>query len=138
VSDGRRAVWTAVWRGGYKSDLAGRGHSLRSDEPLSAGGEDTGPMPTELLTAAMASCFCAAVAWAAGKRRVELPDLEVDVQAQRAGQEPRYGRYEVWVRSSLPAEQLAPLVELASRYCWVSNTLRDPPEIVHHVEGGSG
>jgi putative redox protein len=133
---GRSATWTAVWRGGYATDVSGRGHTLRSDEPRSAGGEDTGPMPTELLTAAVASCFCMAVAWAAGKRRVELPDLEVEVQARRAGTEPRYGRYEVWVRSSLPTDQLEPLVDLASRWCWVSNTLAAPPEIVHHVEGG--
>ena len=34
------------------------------------GGEDTGPMPTELMVAALASCFCLAVVWAAGNARI--------------------------------------------------------------------
>ena len=41
-------------------------------------------MPTELLAAALASCFCLAVAWAARKRRITLEDLRVDVRAERA------------------------------------------------------
>jgi len=31
-----------------------------------------------------------------------------------------------------PAADLAPAVELAKRYCWVTNTLRQPPEIRYH------
>ena len=56
-------------------DVTGRGHALRADEPPEFGGEDTGPMPTEMLVAALASCFCIAVAWAAGKHRIPLDDL---------------------------------------------------------------
>jgi uncharacterized OsmC-like protein len=118
------------------SEVTGRGHVLRADEPPEAGGEDTGPMPTELLAAGLASCFAAAVAWAAAKRRIPLADLEVDVTPHRAPGEPRHGRYEVVVRSSTPREELEPAFELATRYCWVSNTLRTPPEIEYRLETG--
>ena len=126
-------VWTAEWRGGLATEVSGRGHAIRVDEPPQFGGEDTGPMPTELLVAALASCFCLAVAWAAGKRRIPLGDLAVDVQPHRAGDEPRHGSYDVWVRSSTPAAELAPAVELAKRYCWVTNTLSNPPEVRYHL-----
>jgi len=133
VSD-EPTVWTAEWRGGFTTEVSGRGHVLRSDEPASVGGDDTGPMPTELLTAALASCFCLAIAWAANKRDIELPpDLRVGVAAIRAGREPRYGRYEVSVYSSLPEDELAPLVERAKRFCWVTNTLAEPPEVAYEV-----
>jgi putative redox protein len=129
-------VWTARWQGGLAAEVEGRGHRLRAAEPPEFGGDDSGPMPTELLAAALASCFCLAVAWAAGKRRLEVPDLEVDVQPHRAPGEPRHGAYDVTVRSSAPEADLARAVDLAKRYCWVTNTLATPPEIRYHVETG--
>lgn len=126
-------IWRAEWRGGLATDVSGRGHAIRVDEPEQFGGTDTGPMPTELLVAALASCFCLAVAWAAAKRRIPLEDLSVDVRPERAGREPRHGVYDIWVHSSTPADVLGPAVELAKRYCWVSNTLQNPPELRYHA-----
>lgn len=131
--DHEYAVWTAEWRGGLATDVSGRGHSLRVDEPPEFGGDDSGPMPTEVLVAALASCFCLAVAWAARKKRIDLTDLRVHVQPHRAVGEPRHGRYDVWVESSVPEADLAPAVELAKRYCWVTNTIAAPPRIDYHL-----
>jgi putative redox protein len=128
------AVWTAEWKGGTKTDVSGRGHAIRVDEPPEFGGEDTGPMPTELVVAALASCFCVAIAWAARKRDIELRDLEVQVRPHRVVGEPRHGRYDLWVHSSTPSDVIAPAVELAKRYCWVTNTLAHPPEIRYHLD----
>jgi len=136
--DHEYAVWTAEWTGGLSTDVSGRGHAIRVDEPPEFGGQDSGPMPTELVVAALASCFCIAVVWAAGRQRIDLRDLEVQVQPHRALGEPRHGRYDLWVRSSTPAEELAPAVELAKRYCWVTNTLATPPEITYHLGDGMG
>lgn len=126
------AVWTADWQGGLATEVTGRGHRLRVDEPPEFGGEDSGPMPTEVLVAALASCFCAAVAWAARKRRIPLDDLRVHVQPHRVVGEPRHGAYDVWVESSTPSADLAPAVDLAKRYCWVTNTITATPEIRYH------
>ena len=133
--DYQYATWTAEWKGGMVADVSGRGHALRADEPPEFGGTDTGPMPTELLAASLASCFCLAVAWAARKRRVELEALEVSVRPRRARGEPRHGRYDVTVHAPVPRETLARLVELAERFCWVTNTLKTPPEIHYHLDG---
>jgi uncharacterized OsmC-like protein len=114
---------TATWRQGYRTDVAIRGHTLRSDEPAEVGGTDTGPMPTELFCAALASCFCLAVAHVARKRSVELPNLQVTATAERAGRELRYDRLTVTTAAGIDPEELGPLVERARSFCWVSNTL---------------
>jgi putative redox protein len=131
--DHEYAVWTAEWRGGMATDVTGRGHSLRVDEPAEFGGDDSGPMPTEVLVAALASCFCLAVAWAARKKRIPLDDLRVSVQPHRAVGEPRHGTYDVWVESSTADADLAPAVDLAKRYCWVTNTIANPPVLRYHM-----
>ena len=114
---------TASWRGAYATDVAVRSHTVRVDEPVELGGGDTGPMPTELFCAALASCFCLAVAHVARKRSVDLPDLQVTVEAERAGRELRYDRLTVTTSAGIDPEELAPLVDRARSFCWVSNTL---------------
>jgi uncharacterized OsmC-like protein len=114
---------TARWRGGWATDVSARGHEVRVDEPLAAGGQDTGFMPTELFCAALASCFCLAVAFAAGKRGIEVPGLRVVVRAERAGRELRYDRVVVETRAELDDAMLRTLVERARPLCWISNSL---------------
>lgn len=129
-------LWRAEWRGGMATEVTGRGHTIRVDEPPDFGGQDTGPMPTEVLAAALASCMCLSIAWAARKRRVELPDLVVEIRPFRVPDEPRHGRYEMRIESSAATDVLQPCVALGARYCWVTNTLMNPPEIVYEVVGG--
>lgn len=40
----------------YPTEILANGHSLRADEPISAGGADTGPTPYDLLLAGLGSC----------------------------------------------------------------------------------
>lgn len=124
---------TATWRGGYATDVRVRGHALRIDEPMSVGGEDTGPMPTEMLCAALAGCFALALAHVAGKRGMDLPGLEVTARAERAGRELRYGRFVVEASADVPRPELEALLERAARFCWVSNTMAQPPAIDYRV-----
>ena len=114
---------SAAWRGGYESLVDARGHKIPVDEPETAGGTNAGMMPTEVFCAAVASCYCLALAHVAAKRSLELPGLNVTVRAERAGSELRYGRLVVRARADVPDERLAALIEPARRVCWVSNTL---------------
>jgi len=113
----------ATFRGGFATDVTAREHTVRIDEPATAGGTDTGMMPTELFCAALASCFCLAVGFAARKRDQEVPGLKVTVTAERVDGELRYERFVVTTEAELGDEELARLVKRARPLCWVSNTL---------------
>src|SRR4051794_16876040 len=108
---------TATFHGGYAATVEARGHTFAIDEPESSGGEDNGAMPTELLAGALASCFALALAHAARREGEELPGLRVDVEAQRAGRELRYGAFTVFAQADVSLE---PYMEKAQRLCWVS------------------
>jgi uncharacterized OsmC-like protein len=118
VADGLEV--TATWLGGYRSHVHARGHELMIDEPSAT---DRGMMPTEAFCAAIASCFCLALAHVAGKRGRTLPGLQVIVRATRAGRELRYEHFEIDARAEVSPAELAKLMEPARRVCWVSNTL---------------
>ena len=117
---------TASWRGGWATDVRAREHTVRVDEP---DGTDSGMMPTELFCAALASCFCLAVAFAARKHDLELEGLEVTVRARRAGEELRYEHLTVETRATADDATLAKLVKRARPLCWVSNTLAAGPDV---------
>jgi putative redox protein len=119
--------------GKLSADVTVRGHELLVGEPAELGGDDRGPMPTELLAASLASCMTLAVQFVAAKRALEVPGLEVSVEARRAGREPRYGKLTVTVEADLDRDALEALVERARRFCWVSNTLKEPPAIDYAV-----
>ncbi len=138
----RRRRIRGTWLGGYRVELAVRDgrFTFLSDESLADGGDDTGPMPSELLFGSVAACFAMAVAWAARKRRLELPDLEVDVQATYDRPQRRYERVEIEASSSLartdPAKFEA-LLHLAEQVCWITRTLEPGiPVVVRSAPDG--
>ena len=89
-----------------------RGHELLVGEPVELGGDDRGPMPTELLASALASCMTFAVQFVAAKRGSEVPGLEVSVEAAGPGREPRYGELTVTVEADLERDELQALVDV--------------------------
>lgn len=116
------------WDGGLRAVVQAGGFELTADEPEHVGGTDQGPQPTDLLLASVASCFTLAMAYSAAKRDVTLEGLDVDVTGRYDG--PRFCRLRIEVRAQQPAgAELARLVSTAERVCYVTNTLRRPPEI---------
>jgi len=123
----------ARWEGGWRCRVAtGGGFELVVDEPESAGGTGSGPMPTDYFLAAMASCYALALAWAAGKRGITLPGLAVTATGTYDG--PRFSRLQLSVASAAPPGVVERLTEPALRVCYVSNTIADSPPIEVTVE----
>jgi len=118
---------TSTWEGGYRCRVRVRDFEIVSDQPAEYAGTDTGPTPTELFLASLAVCFTMAVHHAFRKRGVDLPDLAVHVGAEYEGL--RFGRIRVEVRSSHPKEEIEALMDRIIGYCYVSNTLRNPPDM---------
>ncbi|MCC0093740.1 OsmC family protein [Streptomyces flavotricini] len=113
-----------------------RGHQLRVDQPLGAGGTDTAPTPTELFAASLATC----VAFYAGRYllRHGLPRTGLSVRtefAMAADPPARVASVHVVVTPppELPEERRAGLLAVAS-HCTVHNTLRQPPETTVELE----
>lgn len=70
---------SASRRSGYTHDVTIRGHRLVADEPEDKGGDDNGPVPTELLAAALASCTAITVEMYADRKGWDLSELRVSV-----------------------------------------------------------
>jgi putative redox protein len=119
---------SARWTGGLRAEVDAGGFDLVADEPESVGGTGSGPQPTELLLASIASCFTIAVAYTAAKREIALEGLAVDVTGHYDG--PRFDAFRIEVRATAPVgAELEKLVEVAKRVCYVTRTLAEPPEI---------
>lgn len=117
----------ARWDGGWRATVTSGQFTFGVDEPEAAGGTGTAPMPTEYLLGAAASCYALALQWAATRQGVELPDLKVTAVGEYDGAS--FSEIRLVVESSLPAEQLEPLLEPAHKVCYVSNSLSRRPAV---------
>ena len=117
----RTADVVSVSVAGYEARVTVRGHELTVDEPAEDGGKDTGPTPTELLLASLASCYTLALRWAAKHRNLPLGDIKVTANGSYDGL--KFGRIRLEVRGDLPPGEEAALLRDATRVCYVSNTL---------------
>jgi uncharacterized OsmC-like protein len=97
------------------------------DEPIEEGGTDTGPSPTGYFLGSLASCFTLAMSWAARRRGVVLGNLSVRATGHYGAS--RFDELTLHVNADLTEQELEPLLKMASRVCWVSRTLEDPPKI---------
>ena len=111
---------------------------MHGDETPEYGGEDTGPMPTELLLAAIGTCMCLAIAHVARKRGMAINQLSLDVGADKDMHAFRFQDIFLTIRADLPQDELDKLVNHARGYCFVSNTLTKGCEIHYSAESISG
>ena len=68
---------------GFVQEITAGAHRLRSDEPVSAGGTDTGATPYDLLLAALGSCTSMTVAMYARRKQWPLERVAVHLRHSR-------------------------------------------------------
>jgi uncharacterized OsmC-like protein len=118
----------STWRGGWRCDVKAGDFALTSDEPESVGGTNSGPQPTEIFLASIASCFTLAVAYSAQKQSIALHELTVTVTGIYDG--PRFRAITISSRLGCDPADVGPLVKAAEKVCYVTNTLRSGVELV--------
>jgi len=62
----------------------GGGHGLTADEPVHAGGADTGPAPYELLLSALGACTAITLRMYAERKGWELGDVRVELALHKS------------------------------------------------------
>ncbi len=133
-------------KGRYGLDIMAGRHLLTADEPVDAGGEDSGPSPYELLSAALASCTAMTLrmyverkGWDVGRIHVAVRHDKIHA-ADCADCETREGRVDLFERvieieGGLPEDQRRRLLLIAEK-CPVHRTLTGEVKIRTRLAGG--
>ncbi len=117
----------------FSQEIVAGKHRLRADEPVSAGGGDTGPNPYDYLLAALGVCTSMTVGLYARRKQLPLENTTVSLWHSRIHArdceecETKEGMLdridvEVELTGTLTTEQHAKLMEIAAK-CPVHRTL---------------
>lgn len=98
----------------HEVDLEG-GHELIVDEPPDRGGTDTGPRPTQLLGASLASCIAITVEMYADRKEWDVGRLEVSVEVSYEGPVPNSYDVILALPPELDDEQRRRLLTIATK-----------------------
>jgi len=121
---------TVTWDGGVRFTADIRGHKVAVDQPRQAGGEDSAPMPLELLPTALGTCVAFFVQQFLTTRGLDATGMEVQVFSAGAANPHRIGLLEVTVAvpNGVP-ERYREAVRRAAETCTVHHTLTHKPDI---------
>ena len=124
--------------GGARFAAQVRGHRVIVDQPERGGGEDSGPMPLELLGAALGTCVAYYVHQFLQARALPTSGLRVEVEQHKATNPNRIGLFVVRVQ---PPAGLAPghleLLERVARSCPVHGTLANEVQVMVSIGGSA-
>ncbi|HTT69086.1 MAG TPA: OsmC family protein [Gemmatimonadales bacterium] len=125
---------TVTWDGGVRFTADVRGHKLVVDQPPQGGGQDAGPMPLELVPAALGTCVALFVKQFLVTRGLDAAGLTVQVFTATEANPHRIGRFEVTVAipKGVP-EHYREAVARVAESCTVHHTLTHQPEIAVEV-----
>ncbi len=74
---------TAKLTSGMEVQISNGRHDWRADEPLEAGGTDTGPNPYELLLGSLAACTCITISWYCQHKKLALESVSTTYEFSR-------------------------------------------------------
>lgn len=133
---------------GYQTEITANGHSLIADEPIPAGGADTGPTPYDYLVAGLGACTSITLRMYADRKKWPLEAVVVRLRHQKihagdcreceeAGDKKiDYIERKIGLEGPLNREQRERLLAIADR-CPVHRTLHGPIKIETRLENGA-
>ena len=118
---------------------SGSGHAIVMDASPDVGGRDIGSRPMELLLMGAGGCSAIDVVHILRKSRQDLVDCVVELEAERAPQEPKvftriHMHYVVTGRGLLPAQVERAIRLSKEKYCSASIMLAKSAEITSDFE----
>jgi len=115
-----------------------RGHKVICDQPVEAGGYDEGMTPPEFLLVSLGTCAGYYAAEYLKARKLSAEGLEIRVNADKAKQPARLGRFQIDVKiPGLDAGHEAGIMK-AVKACLIHNTLLHTPVVETSVNAGAG
>jgi putative redox protein len=112
------------------------GHTIRVDEPVAAGGSDTGPSPTRLVAAGLASCTAVTIEMYAERKGWDVGAVEVDVDVEYDDFRPLSFAVTLKLPPELSDEQRKRLLDIAAK-CPVHRLLTGETHVVISDRVGS-
>jgi len=127
---------TVTWDGGVRFTADIRGHKVSVDQPPQGGGQDTAPMPLELLPASLGTCVALYVNRFLLTRGLDATGMRVEVATQAASDPHRIARFDVAVTvpGGVP-EKYRDALRRAAEGCTVHHSITHGPRIEVSVLG---
>jgi len=127
----------AKWIGNLRSVVDNaRTHSVVCDLPTIQDGEDTGPTALELAVMALADCALTIYSKVAKNSKVELTDLEVEAEAEKASDSPKITGVTIKVKVAGKARKklLEAIWRRTEANCPVVSIFKDPVPVKVELE----
>jgi putative redox protein len=124
--------------GGVRIEARFKGHTVATDQPVAAGGEDSAPAPFDLFLASIGTCAGYYAFQFCRQRRLPTDGLAVTLEPIRDPERHRVARIRIAVK--LPTgfpEKYRPAILRAVDQCAVKRHIVDPPEFEQVVVDGA-
>jgi putative redox protein len=109
------ATTTVHGDSGYALRIETGGHHLTADEPVAAGGTNTGPTPYGLLLAALGACTSITLRMYAARKSWELGEVHVVLRHVKSAEGGDQIERSIQFGAALTEEQRARLLEIAEK-----------------------
>ena len=131
---------TASWKGGFRIDTQGDGHTIIVDQPEAFGGKDEGPNPLIIFLSALGGCLGTIAAIIARQERIEIRAIEIEVEGDidkafllGRTEDGRAGFTEIRVKANIDAdmtdEEKEAFLERVDARCPISDNMANDTKI---------
>lgn len=119
----------------FKFDVISDRFGMSIDQAPEYGGDGTGPMPSEILLWSVAGCIGQTIIFIAEKKNLELKNLKIRVEGKKNNQTFKLDCIDVHIHSDCKSDVLGNILNMAKKYCFISNTIINGARINYHAKG---
>lgn len=103
-------------------------HIIRTDQPINAGGEDTGPTPFELFMASIGTCAGIFIKSFCDQRNIPTEGIKIIQTAEYSKETglPTHIKLDIKLPTDFPEKYKASVINVAD-LCKVKKTIANPP-----------